>query len=197
MRKLLYVSLLAVIGLTACVGNTKSSKQQGQSIPTDSLVKAYEDNLFSLLLPQGWTFDTDTVETTGVTHIVDSLGIVSGVVEFYPPNHTFKIRLVKSASRWMAPNNPVTDWAELAQMNASADSACIYLSEITDSIKIDGHNACCHWMAFDLDGDTIIQDQYVVMKDKYDLYYINGVYDYGDNKSSELFHKILSTIKLK
>lgn len=97
----------------------------------------------------------------------------------------------------MAPNNSVKDWAELAQMNASRDSTCIFLSEITDSIKIDGQNACCHWMAFDFDGDTIIQDQYVVLKNKYDLYYINGVYDYGDNVSPSVFHKILSTIKLK
>ena len=197
MRKLLYILMLAVIGLTACVSNTKSTEQNKKSIPVDSLVQAYDDDLFSLLLPQGWTFETDTVETTGVKHIVDSLGIISGIVEFYPPNHSFKIRLVKSAMRWMAPNNPSYDWAELAQMNASRDSICIYLSEITDSIKIDGHDACCHWMAFDLDGDTIIQDQYVVIKDKYDLYYINGIYDYGDNKSSNLFQKILSTIKLK
>ena len=97
----------------------------------------------------------------------------------------------------MASNNPATDWAELAQMNASADSTCIYLSEITDSIKIDSYNACCHWMAFDLDGDTIVQDQYIVIKDEYDLYYINGIYDYGDKVSSGLFRKILSTIKLK
>lgn len=52
-------------------------------------------------------------------------------------------------------------------------------------------------MAFDFDGDTIVQDQYVVLKNKYDLYYINGVYDYGDNVSPSVFHKILSTIKLK
>lgn len=197
MRKLLYLVTIAVIGLTACVGNTKSTKQNKMSMPVDSLVQAYEDDLFSLLLPQGWTHIADTVETTGVTHIVDSLGIISGIIEFYPPDQSFKIRLVKSASRWLAPNNPSRDWAELAQMNASADSRCIYLSEITDSIKVDGHNACCHWMAFDLDGDTIIQDQYVVMKDKFDLYYINGIYDYRDEESSNLFHKILSTIKLK
>ena len=48
-----------------------------------------------------------------------------------------------------------------------------------------------------LDGDTIVQDQYVVLKDKYDLYYINGVYNYGDHVSPCVFHKILSTIKLK
>lgn len=142
-------------------------------------------------------YELDTVETTGVTHIVDSLGIKSGIVELYPPTHSFKIRFVKSASRWIAPDNPSYDWAELAQMNASADSICIYLSEITDSLIIDGHDACCHWMAFDLGGDTIIQDQYVVIKDKYDLYYINGIYNYGDEESSNLFHMILTTIKLK
>lgn len=197
MRELSYLAMIAVISLTACINNTKSTEQNKKSIPVDSLVQAYDDDLFSLLLPQGWTFETDTVETTGVKHIVDSLGIISGIIEFYPPNHSFKIRLVKSATRWMAPNNPSYDWAELAQMNASRDSICIYLSEITDSIKIDGYDACCHWMAFDLDGDTIIQDQYVVMKDKYDLYYINGIYDYGNNESSNLFQKILSTIRLK
>lgn len=197
MRKLLYLVILVVIGLTACVGNTKSKNKNIKSIPVDSLVQAYDDDLFSLLLPQGWTYVTDTVETTGIKHIVDSLGIISGIVEFYSSTQSFKIRLVKSASRWMAPNHPSHDWAELAQMNASMDSACIYLSEITDSIKIDGHNACCHWMAFDIDGDTIIQDQYVVMKGKYELYYINGIYNNGDNESSNLFHKILPTIRLK
>lgn len=197
MKKLLYIVIALAIVMTGCAEKSKSTHKNKAVLPVDSLVRAYDDDMFSLLFPQGWEFETDTVETTGVTHIVDSLGITSGIVEFYPPYHSFKIRLVKSASRWMAPNNPATDWAELAQMNASADSTCIYLSEITDSIKIDGNNACCHWMAFELDGDTIVQDQYVVIKDKYDLYYINGVYDYGDEVSPELFRKILSTIKLK
>lgn len=197
MKKLLYIITAFSIVIIGCAEKSKSTHQKKAVIPADSLVKAYDDEMFSLLLPPGWEFRTDTVETTGVTHIVDSLGITSGIVEFYPPYHSFKIRLVKSASRWMASNNPATDWAELAQMNASADSTCIYLSEITNSIKIDNYNACCHWMAFDLDGDTIVQDQYIVIKDEYDLYYINGIYDYGDKVSSGLFHKILSTIKLK
>lgn len=197
MKKLLYSVIAFVIVMTGCADKSKSTHKNKTAFPVDSLVRAYDDDMFSLLLPQGWEYDEDTVETTGVTHIVDSLGIRSGIVELYSPVNSFKIRLVKSASRWMAPNNPVKDWAELAQLNASRDSTCIYLSEITDSIKIDGHNACCHWMAFDLDGDTIVQDQYVVLKDTYDLYYINGVYNYGDNVSPNVFHKILSTIKLK
>lgn len=65
--------------------------------PVDSLVKAYDDDMFSLLLPQGWEYEADTVETTGVTHIVDSLGIKSGIVELYSTINSFKIRLVKSA----------------------------------------------------------------------------------------------------
>lgn len=90
MKKLLYLSMVAVIGLTACVGNTKSSNQNKKAIPIDSLVKAYDDDKYSLLLPQGWTFETDTVETTGVKHIVDSLGIVSGFVSSIP--QTIRLR---------------------------------------------------------------------------------------------------------
>lgn len=82
-------------------------------------------------------------------------------------------------------------------MRADADSTCIYISEVRDSLRVDGHEACNVWTAYDFDGDTIIQDQYVVIKDKYDLYYLSGVFDYGDEKSDRLWNKILSTIKLK
>lgn len=73
----------------------------------------------------------------------------------------------------------------------------VFISDVTDSISIDGNQACNYWSAYSYEGDTIIQDQYIVIKDKYDLYYINGVYDYDDNESPRLFQKILSTIKLK
>lgn len=197
MRNLLYLAIALIIGVTACVQSPKSTKSIQNNIPSDSLVIAYDGDVFSLLLPQRWTYETDTVETWGIKHIIDSLNIASGIIEFYPPEHSFKIRIVKSAMRWMMPNNPVTDWAALAQSNASRDSACIYISDVIDSIKVDGHDACSYWMAFDLDGDTVIQDQYVAIKGKYDLYYINGVYDYGDKEAEALFHKVLSTIKLK
>lgn len=197
MRNFLYLVILAATGLTACVGNTKSTNQIQKVFPVDSLVQAYDDDMFSLRLPQGWTHEIDTFVPTYVNDMIDSLGSGSGIVEFYPPNRSFKIRLVKSASRWAAPTNPSHDWAEFAQMNAEANPTCFYLSEITDSVKIDGHDACCHWMAFDLGGDTIVQYQYVVLKGKYDLYYVNGVYTYRDDESYNLFHKIISTLKLK
>lgn len=183
--------------LSACSGDHKSEQKTHQTFPPDSLVVPYDDDKFSLLLPKGWMWETDTCETWQIKRIVDSLNITSGIVEFYPPDNSFKIRLVKGATRWLAPNNPVVDFAGLSQMRADADSTCIFISDVTDSIKIDGNEACSFWAAYDYDGDTIIQDQYIVLKDKYDLYYLNGVFDYGDDKSSKLFHKILSTIKLK
>ncbi|MDE6842242.1 MAG: hypothetical protein K2J24_01810 [Muribaculaceae bacterium] len=197
MKKLLYWSIAFVIGITGCADKTKSVQKSKKILPADSLVMVYSDDLFSLLLPQGWKYETDTCETWPIRHIVDSLKITSGVVEFYPPDDSFKIRLVKGATRWIAPDYPVTNWAALSQMRANTDSTCIYISDVTDSISIDGNQACNYWSAYSYEGDTIIQDQYIVIKDKYDLYYINGVYDYDDNESPRLFQKILSTIKLK
>lgn len=197
MRKLLYLAITFAFGMIGCADKTKPIQKGNNVIPSDSLMVAYDDEMFSLLLPKGWTHESDTCETWGIKHIVDSLGIKSGIIEFYSPRRFFKIRVVKSAMRWAAPNSPVSDWGELSQSNASADSTCIYISDITDSISIDGKYACNYWAAFDLDGDTIVQDQYIVIQNKYDLYYINGIYNYGDQKSSELFYKVLSTIKLK
>lgn len=199
MKKLLYIIIVFSIVMIGCAEKSKSKHQNEAVIPADSLVKAYDDDMFSLLLPQGWTYETDTCETGNirVKQILDSLNITSGIVEFYSPYNSFKIRLVKGVSRWMAPNNPVVDWAGLSQMRADEDSTCIYISEVADSILIDGNEACNYWAAYDNEGDTIVQNQYIVIKNKYDLYYINGVYGYGDKVSSGLFHKILSTIKLK
>lgn len=197
MKKLIYLIGLLMISLSACDGNPKSMKSLNHNFPKDTLVMPYDDEYFSVLLPQGWTWETDTCETWQIKHIVDSLKITSEIAEFFPPDNSFKIRLVKGATRWLAPNNPVTDWASMILMRADADSTCIFISEIRDSLHIDGHEACNVWTAYDLDGDTIIQDQYVVIKDKYDLYYLSGVFDYGDDKSSRLWNKILSTIKLK
>ena len=197
MRKLLYLSLSLIVILTACGGKSKSASTKRSVLPPDSLVVPYEDEMYSLLLPQGWTWETDTVETWAMKHIVDSLKITSGVVEFFPPDGSFKIRFVKGATRWLYPNNPLSDIVSMSRYRASVDSACIYISDVTDSLSVDGSEACGVWSAYDFEGDTIIQDQLVVIKDKYDLYYLNGVYDYGDDKSARLFHKILSTVKLK
>lgn len=197
MKKLLYLAIAFFIGMMGCTDKTKPVQRSTKVISSDSLMEAYDDDILSLLLPQGWTYESDTCETWGIKHIVDSLGIKSGIVEFYPPTSSFKIRIVKSAMRWAAPNNPASDWAELSQFNANNDSSCLYISEITDSISIDGNDACKYRATFDYYGDTIVQDQYIIIKNKYDLYYINGVYNYRDKASSKLFHKILSTIKLK
>lgn len=197
MKKLLYLGFVIAVGLVGCSNKAKSTANGKNILPADSLVMAYDDDAFSLLLPQRWTVETDTVETWAIKHVVDSLGIKSGVVEFYSPTNPFKIRIVKSAMRWASPESPVTEWAGLSQFNANNDSTCIYISDVADSISIDGNDACRYWAAFDSKGDTIIQDQYIVLKNKYDLYYISGVYDYGDEVSPILFSKILSTLKLK
>lgn len=198
MKKLLFLAFVFAIGSVGCADKVNSSSKSRNILPADSLVRAYDDDdMLSLLLPQRWTVETDTVETWAIRHVVDSLGIKSGIVELYSPNSSFKIRIVKSAMRWSAPDSPATDWAGLSQYNANNDPSCIYISDVTDSISIDGKDACNYLAAFDSEGDTIVQDQFIVLKNKYDLYYINGIYDYGDNVSPELFRKILSTIKLK
>lgn len=198
MRKLFYFAAIVIIILSGCNNKTGSKGVPNKSvISKDSLVMPYEDNLLSLLLPQGWTWETDTCETWQIRNIVDSLKITSGVVEFFPPDNSFKIRIVKGATRWLAPNNPVEDWATMIFMRADVDSTCIYISDISDSLQVNGHDACKVWTAYDFDGDTIIQDQFIVIKDKYDLYYLSGVFDYGDNESAKLWHKILTTVKLK
>lgn len=197
MKKLLFLAFVFAIGSVGCADKANSSSKSRNILPADSLVRAYDDDMLSLLLPQRWTVETDTVETWAIRHVVDSLGIKSGIVELYSPNSSFKIRIVKSAMRWSAPDSPATDWAGLSQYNANNDPSCIYISDVTDSISIDGKDACNYLAAFDSEGDTIVQDQFIVLKNKYDLYYINGIYDYGDNVSPELFRKILSTIKLK
>lgn len=199
MKKLLYVlmSTVVMMAIAGCTGKPKSEKSDRFILPEDSLVMPYEDELFSLMLPQGWTWETDTCETWQIKHIVDSLKIKSGIVEFYPPDNSFKIRLEKSAMRWVAPNNPISDWCALVQSNISRSPKCVYISEIADSIRICGNNACNYWAAFDEDGDTIIYDQYIVVKEKYDLYYLSGVFNYGDENAEQLWHKILSIIKLK
>lgn len=196
-KKLLYLVIISVVALSACSGKPKASQKAHQAFPPDSLVVPYDDDKFSLLLPKGWTWETDTCDTWLIKHIVDSLNITSGIVELFPPDNSLKIRLVKGVTRWILPDSPASAFASFSQMRASKDSTCIFISDITDSISVDGHDACSVVTAYDYDGDTIIQDQYVVIKDKYDLYYLNGLYDIDDNKASILFHKILSTIKLK
>lgn len=197
MKKLLYFVAI-IIALSAC-NNKPGSKSATNTtvIPEDSLVLPYENDMFSLLLPQGWTWETDTCETWSTRHIIDSLNIKSGIVEFFPPDNSFKIRIVKATSRLLTPDYSVEDWASIVSMRADADSTCIYISEIMDSLQVDRHDACKVWKAYVWNGDTLIQDQYIVIKDKYDLYYLSGVFGYGDDESAKLWHKILSTVMLK
>lgn len=186
-----------MLGVVGCGQSTQSTNSTQNNIPSDSLVLAYYGAYASLLLPEGWTVEQDTIEADDVYHIADSLGVTTGVVEFYPPEHSFKIRIAKSPLRCIMPNTTVYEWTEMAQFSASGDSNLIHISDITDSLSVDGHDACAYGMEFDVNGDTIYQDQFVVTKGNYGLYYINGIYHAGDKEAQRLIYKILSTIKLK
>lgn len=197
MKKLLYLLATIVVALSACNKKSDSTSTNALNQPEDSLVMLYDDDLVSAMLPQGWTWQTDTCETWHIRNIIDSLNITSGIVEFFPPDNSFKIRIVKSTSRWLMPDNPVSDWANIIYMRADGDSSCIYAGEVMDSLQIDGHDACGVWTAYTAGTDTMIQDEYIVIKDKYDLYYLSGIFSYGDEHSLALWHKILDTVKLK
>lgn len=197
MRILLYSIVMTLVVMSACNNKSNPTTSVPMIESSDSLVLQYEEDLFSLLLPQGWTWKRDTVETWNVKHVVDSLGITSGAVELYAPDYSFKITLVKGVYRIVMPNNPVSDFGALVQWQASNDPAFVYVSEVTDSLLVDGNEACSYIRIIDNGGNSIVQEQYAVIKGKYDIYYLSGFYDYGDEKSESLWHKILATIKLK
>jgi len=199
MRKFVLL-LLIVLPLVGC-NNQKGSQNEGEkSLPKDSLVQKYENEYFSIMCPQGWTSEWEEYqpETEEIAHILNEKGIKGGAVELWSPDRRFGIKLVKSVSAWLNPYGSPRQWLELSILGRQTEGECIGMSEITDSIVIDGYDASEITFASIMEGyDTLMVGQYAIVPKPHELYYANIKYIKGDEEAYMTLWKMLHTLHLK
>lgn len=164
------------------------------------LSEKYENEYFSIMCPKGWTSEWEEYvpETENIAHVLNEKGIKGGAAELWSPDHRFGIRLVKSVSAWLNPNGSPRQWLELSILGRQAEGEYIGMSEITDSIVIDGYGASEITFASLMEGnDTLMVGQYAIVPKPYELYYANIKYIKGDEEAYLTLWKMLHTLHLK
>lgn len=196
------ISLLFFVFLIfmGCTNRTSSQSNSHKDFPKDTLVQKYENEFFSIMCPQGWTSEWEEYvpETEDIARVLKEKGIRGGATELWSPDRRFGIRLVKSVSAWLNPYGNPRQWLELSILGRQAEGDCIGMSEITDSILIEGYNASEITFASIMDGkDTLMVGQYAIVPKPNELYYANIKYIKGDEEAYHILWKMLHTLHLK
>ena len=178
---LLIIALL--IGLYSC----SSSSNNSSSVEEPSPIK-YENELFSVLVPNGWMCDS-----TGWK----GLDSMSNVVDFYDPSGILYLHFVKVFLNIKWKNiEEATEFAKTAKILSGDDSELLLQK---DSLEVGGYPASILLYANYVDNDTIIQKQFVsYLEDSHIIMYFNVNFRPQDWETAEdLGNRIISTIKLK
>jgi hypothetical protein len=192
--------LLSICILCSChSGNKNAGKKKSANLPKDSLVQKYENEYFSIMCPQGWTSEWEDYvpETEDVARVFDSLGVKGGSVELWSPDKRMGVKLVKSVAAWLNPYGDPKQWCELSAYGRQQEEECVGMSEITDSIIIEGYPAAEITFAYHYGQDTCMQTQYAIVPKVNELYYANLKYIKGDEEAYYVGWKMLHTLHLK
>lgn len=192
------ILLLSTVLICSCNSNKKPAVK-ADPILADSLVQKYENEYFSIMCPKNWTSDWEEYvpESEDISRVLDSLKVKGGAVELWSPNNRVGVRLVKSISAWLNPNGSPRQWCELSAMARQSEEECIGMSEITDSIIIEGYPAAEITFAYFNGQDTLLQRQYAIVPNTNELYYANIKYIKGDEEAYYIGWKMLHTLHLK
>ena len=149
----------------------------------------YENELFSIRMPKGWTYDDSKWE---------GLDSIQNVVDIYnPDDNLLWIHITKCfiPFEWKDIEE-ATNMAKFARMMSTDDT--VLLDEI-DSIEVGGYPASILYFANFVDNDTIIQKQYVTyLQDSHIVVYFNENFYYQNtDQAQEIGDKIIETVILK
>lgn len=181
MRKFIFF-IVAVIGLSSCSRSVKKN-----SMPSGPVI--YENELFSVEIPEGWVCDSS--EWYG-------LDAQKNVVKIYHPYKDFVgFHFVKTFMPFQWEN--IDEAKEMAKMARAISGDSVELIREIDSIEVGGYPSCILYFANYVDRDTIIQKQFVTyLHDSHIMMYFNELFPvHAWDEAQEFGDGVISTIKLK
>ena len=158
MRKILPI-LVTILALSCT-----NKKQQQENIDVDPFLVKYENEVFAMLLPEGWVVDDSGWQ---------GLDSMQNEVDFYNPNNdAVWFHFVKTYFPIQWKNiGEATEFAKAARA-ISTDNA--QLIDEVDSVTISGYPSSVLMFANFVGSDTIIQKQYVTyIQENHTLLYFN------------------------
>lgn len=178
------IPILVAILVFSC-----TSKKQQQIVDVDPFPVKYENELFSMSLPEGWVVDDSRWQ---------GLDSMQNEVDFYNPNNdAVWFHFVKTYFPIQFKNiSEATDFAKAAR-SISSDNA--QLIDEVDSATISGYPASVLMFANFVDNDTIIQKQFVTYIQKtHTLLYLNENFLYKNwDKGQKLGDELMTNIVIK
>lgn len=193
MRNLFFV-ILGIVALTACKSNSKSNSNTKES--EDLTFNNYSNEFFSIEYPSNWDYDEE------INSEFDTIPEMSKGIRttFFPKNPylPFHTVCVQKSAMFHCFDTP-KEWRDLSVSMKNFDDQ--YLGTIDsmmiDSLRFGPYPASMAGFAVEVEGDTIIHKQLVVMVNK-DVYYLNNSYDWNDNGTLQQFgDSILSTVRFR
>lgn len=176
--------LIGVVAMVSCSKPKANSPAQNNPFPLK-----YENELFSVNLPKGWTYDDSNWEGLDrIRNEVDFYNPSGGIVSFHFVKTFFPFQ-------WES----IEEAAEMAKVARFLSGDDVELVQETDSAEVGGYPASILFFANYVDNDTIIQKQYVTyLMDSHIVIYFNENFNIQDQKEAEkLGDRIINTIKLK
>lgn len=177
--------VIAVIATVAC--SKPATKASAGGVPQ---TKVYENELFSIEIPNGWTCDTSNWEgLAGFKNVVDIYDPAGGVMSLHIVK-TFMPALWKDIYE-------AKDMAFSARMLSGDKVELIYEQ---DSIEVGGYPAYLLVYENSEKEDHFIQKQFVTfLQDSHIVVYFNEMFYVQDDiaKAQEIGDRLISTISLK
>ncbi len=173
---------LAIVGVISC--SNPAARKNDNPFPI-----TYENDLFSIDLPQGWVCDASGWKG------LDSL---QNEVDIFDPNgNVVWFHFVKSFMpiKW----KDIGEAKEMAKVVRLIGDDSVKLLHEVDSVEVGGYPASILCYANYVENDTIIQKQYVTyLQDSHMVVYFNENFYFRDwNEAQKVGDLIIETIKLK
>jgi len=149
--------------------------------------------------PRGWAAEWEQYvpDTPDLARVMEEKDMHGGTVELFPADQRCGVSIVKSVSAWLNPNGTPRQWCEQSQYSRQAESECIGMSDIADSLMIDGCPAARVSFAYLFGLDTLIMEQYAIVPGFSNLYYANIKYPKGDIEAYDIGWRMLHSLSLK
>lgn len=167
------IPIIAIALVVSCTSTTKKH----QAADTDSFPVKYENELFSMRLPEGWMVDDSGWQ---------GLDSMQNEVDFYNPNdYRVWFHFVKTyfPIQW----KDIGEATEFAKAARAISGDSVALIDEVDSAIIFGYPTSILMYANFVNNDTIIQKQYVTyIKESHTLLYFNENFLYRDWDEGQL-----------
>lgn len=206
MAKYIPITTILLILLVSCSFKSKTESSPRNQSDTD-LPEVYQNGFFSIRYPETYLADANF---SGKTYTLDELNemgeeamnkLEMNEVSIMPKHHNSywispEVYIVLSRHKVDLPLRMFMDLSiEKHNYANEEDMECLGYSDV-DSISFAGHPALeTNFYYLAENGDTLVQNQKIVMKPDFSLYYIN--IKYNSRTSPETGEKIVSSFQFK